>query len=144
MKKIKYLFFTILIAFLANITIPFFYSNHFTKASAAINIKYQTTETKKILICTKEGFKWVEVEKKENPSYPFSSSTKDHDEKNSNPCQSCFINAKVISNNFDNYTSPLIHIDSIQDSLFYILFEDHVYYQINLLSSYSRAPPYQV
>ena len=125
-----------LIAFIANVTVPFFYSNHFSQASAAVETKNQGVETVRVLICTTEGSKWVEVETSQN-------TTNHSSNKNSNQCPSCYILAKVISNSFDSNVSSLIYTDSIQDS-FNIEYEDQVYHHINLLSSHSRAPPYQV
>ena len=136
MKKFKKILAATLVVFIANITVPFFYSNHFTQASAAIDSQNNTIETKKVLICTTEGSKWVEVETSQN-------TTNHSSNKNSNQCPSCYILAKVISNSFDSNVSSLIYTDSIQDS-FNIEYEDQVYHQINLLSSHSRAPPYQV
>jgi hypothetical protein len=136
MKKFKNFLFIVLISFFVNVTIPFFYSNHFSQANAAAETKSQIVETTRVLICTIEGSKWVEVETKR-------STTSHKSSQNSNQCPSCYISAKIISNTFNNNAPSLINPVSTQES-FYIEFEDQVYHQINLLSHQSRAPPYQV
>ena len=137
MKKFNYLILVILFAFVSNITVPFFYSNHFTQANAAIDSQNHTIETTRVLICTTEGFKWVDLETANN------SSTNHSSKKDTNTCPSCYIASKVISDLSDPNKVSVILPDQIQNINYYEL--DHqVYHQVNQLSSYSRAPPFQV
>ena len=137
MKKFKKFLAATLIVFIANITVPFFYSNHFTQANAAIDSQNHTIETTRVLICTTEGFKWVDLETANN------SSTNHSSKKDTNTCPSCYIASKVISDLSDPNEVSVILPDQIQNINYYEL--DHqVYHQVNKLSSYSRAPPFQV
>lgn len=138
MKKFNYLILVILFAFIANITVPFFYSNHFSQANAAtINNQNHTIETTRVLICTTEGFKWADLETANN------SSTNQSSKKNTNTCPSCYIASKIISDLSDLNKVSVILPDQIQNINYYEL--DHqVYHQTSQLSSYSRAPPFQV
>ena len=63
--------------------------------------------------------------------------------KDTNTCPSCYIASKVISDLSDPNEVSVILPDQIQNINYYEL--DHqVYHQVNQLSSYSRAPPFQV
>jgi len=137
MKKFKKILAATLVVFIANITVPFFYSNHFTQASAAIDSQNNTIETKKVLICTTEGFKWIDLETANN------SSTNHSSKKDTNTCPSCYIASKVISDLSDFNRVSIILPNQIQNINYYE-FDHQVYHQVNQLSSYSRAPPFQV
>lgn len=137
MKKknsMRHLTLVTLIAFLANVMLPFFAVYNIPPASAT-ELEQSSDDQEKILICTQDGFKWASLkELQENEDQPSHSQYE---------CAMCYITAQGLQYAFPAQEVTLTFLHNTQYTPYF--FTDIILTDPLALNGFlTRAPPFLV